>query len=73
MFIKIRILFSTFFFKYVLQRLGPNAVKLIQDKYRLLKYSYHRSDSSLKNLRELLKLILTFFLSLLSLAEMTQS
>ena len=72
MFIKIRILFSVFF-KYVLQRLGPNAVKLIQDKYRLLKYSYHRSDSSLKNLRELLKLILTFFLSLLSLAEMTQS
>lgn len=72
MFIKIRILFSVFF-KYVLQRLGPNAVKLIQDKYRLLKYSYHRSDSSLKNLRELLKLILIFFLSLLSLAEMTQS
>ena len=72
MFIKIRILFSVFL-KYVLQRLGPNAVKLIQDKYRLLKYSYHRSDSSLKNLRELLKLILTFFLSLLSLAEMTQS
>ena len=72
MFIKIRILFSVFL-KYVLQRLGPNAVKLIQDKYRLLKYSYHRSDSSLKNLRELLKLILIFFLSLLSLAEMTQS
>ena len=72
MFIKIRILFSVFF-KYVLQRLGPNAVKLIQDKYRLLKYSYHRSDSSLKNLWGLLKLILIFFLSLLSLAEMTQS
>ena len=72
MFIKIRILFSVFF-KYVLQCLGPNAVKLIQDKYRLLKYSYHRSDSSLKNLWGLLKLILIFFLSLLSLAEMTQS